>query len=174
HGEPVADRIGPKSYVALQAMLDKGQPKGNYYYWKSEYLAGLSDEAIDTAVAHAATISSPMTRVLIMQLGGAMSRVDEMALAASHRDAAFVAAINNGWTDPAENERQVKWTRDFWQSMRPFSSGGTYVNFLSEGEEPARVRAAYGPEKYERLVALKNKYDPTNFFHVNQNIQPTV
>ena len=172
HGEPLADRISPKPYVAVQSMLDKGQPEGNYYYWKSEYLAELTDDAIDTALAHGATISSPETRVAIFQLGGAASRIDEMATATGHRDAEFVFAINSGWKDPAAHERQVKWTRDFWRAIRPFSSGGTYVNFLSEGEGQQRVRAAYGSEKYERLVALKSKYDPANLFRMNQNIKP--
>jgi FAD/FMN-containing dehydrogenase len=172
HGEPLADQIGPKSYVDFQAMFDQGQPEGNYYYSKSEYLAELSDEAIDTALAHGATISSPLTRATIMQLGGATSRVDEMAMAATQTDAAYVLAITTGWTDPTENERKVEWTRDFWRAMSAFSTGGTYVNFLSEGEGQERVRAAYGPEKHERLVALKNKYDPDNLFRMNQNIKP--
>ena len=172
HGRPLADRIGPKPYVAFQSMLDKGQPAGNYYYSKSEYLTALGDETIATTLAHGATISSPETRVAIMQLGGAASRIDDMATATGHRDAGFVFAINNGWSDPADNERQVQWARDFWRAIRPFSTGGTYVNFLSEGEGQQRVRAAYGPEKYERLVALKQKYDPENLFHLNQNIKP--
>lgn len=172
HGEPLADKIGPKSYVAMQSMFDKGQPEGNYYYSKSEYLEELSDDALDTVLAHGATLSSPEGRVAIMQLGGAASRIDDMATATGHRDAGFVFAINNGWTDPADNERQVKWTRDFWRAIRPFSGGGTYVNFLSEGEGQERVRAAYGSQKYKRLVALKNKYDPANLFRMNQNIKP--
>jgi FAD/FMN-containing dehydrogenase len=173
HGQPLADRIGPKSYVALQSMLDKGQPEGNHYYSKSDYLTELSNAAIDTVLAHGATISAPESRVAVMQLGGAMSDVDEMAMAASHRNAAFVLAINNGWSDPADDERQMAWTRRFWRALQPFASSGTYVNFLSEGEGQERVRAAYGDEKYERLVALKNKYDPDNLFRINQNIKPT-
>ena len=172
HGEPLADRIAPTSYLTLQSMLDKGQPEGNYYYWKSEYLADLGDDAVDTALAHGATISSPETRVALMQLGGAAGRIDPMANATGHRDAGFVFAINSGWSDPAATEEQVKWTRDFWRAIRPFSSGGTYVNFLSAGEGQQRVRAAYGPRKYERLVALKQKVDPDNLFRMNQNIRP--
>jgi len=172
YGEPLADRIDPKSYVAMQAMFDKGQPEGKNYYSKSEYLAEFSDDMIDTTLAHSATMSSPESRVTIMQLGGAAGQVDDMASATGHRDAGFVFAINNGWADPAENEQQVNWTRDFWRAILPFSTGGTYVNFLSEGEGQERVRAAYGPEKYERLVALKNKYDPANLFRFNQNIEP--
>jgi len=173
YGDPLADKISPKSYVAVQSMLDKGQPAGLQYYSKSEYLSGLSDEAIDTAVDYGKSITSPETRVAVMQLGGKMGRIPEMATAASYRGAAFVFAINNGWKSPEDNEKQIEWTRKFWEEIRPFSSGGSYVNFLSEGADQKRVQAAYGSEKkFERLVDLKNKYDPTNLFRMNQNIKP--
>ncbi len=172
HGQPLADRIGPKSYVDFQSMFDKGQPAGNYYYSKSDYLAELSDKAIDTALSQGKTMTSPLARATIMQLGGAMGRIADMATATGHRDAGFVLAITNGWANPAESERQVQWTRNFWQAMRPYATGGTYVNFLSEGEGQERVQAAYGQEKYERLVTLKTKFDPANLFRVNQNIKP--
>jgi FAD/FMN-containing dehydrogenase len=171
-GQPLADKIGPKPYLTVQSMLDQGQTEGHQYYWKSEYLTELRDEAIDTIVTYGATLSSPLARVLMMQLGGAVRRRDEMAMAASHRDAEFVLAINNGWQDPAQNERQIQWTRDFWTAVRPFSGGGVYVNFLTADEGQERVRAAYGAEKYRRLVELKNKYDPANRFCYNQNIRP--
>lgn len=173
YGDPLADKISPKPYVAVQSMLDRGQPAGLQYYSKSEYLSGLSDEAIDTAVEFGKSITSPETRVAVMQLGGKMGRIPEMATAASHRDAAFVFAINNGWESPEDNEKQIEWTRNFWEEIRLFSSGGSYVNFLSEGADEKRVQAAYGSEKkFERLVDLKNKYDPTNLFRMNQNIKP--
>jgi hypothetical protein len=154
-------------------MLDSGNPPGQHYYWKSEYLPGLSDAAIETAISYASRFSSPLTAVLIFQLGGAISRVGAQATAASHRDAAFVLNIQSSWLEPKESHRHVRWTREFWQAMRPFSTGGVYLNFLSADEGEERVRAAYGAN-YERLVDLKNKYDPTNLFRVNQNIKPTV
>lgn len=173
YGKPLADRISPKPYLAVQSMLDKGQPEGLQYYSKSEYLSGLSDEAIDTTIELSLTMTSPETRVAIMQLGGAMAQIPEMATAASHRDAEFVFAINNGWKNPQDNESQIEWTRKFWKAIQPFSSGGSYVNFLSQDENENRIQAAYGSkEKYERLVSLKNKYDPTNLFRMNQNIKP--
>jgi hypothetical protein len=156
----------------MQSLLDKGQTEGHQYYWKSEYLPELRDEAIETIVTYAATITSPLARVILMQLGGAVRDRDEMAMAASHRDAQYVLAINNGWRDAAANERQIAWTRDFWTAMRPFSSG-VYVNFLSADEGQERVRAAYGEEKYERLAAIKEQYDPRNCFRRNQNILPS-
>jgi len=173
YGKPLADRISPQPYLDVQSMLDKGQPEGRHYYWKSEYMTGLSDGAIDTAIEHGKTLSSPETRVAMFQLGGALKDWDEMSSAASHRDAEFIFAINSGWSDPADSERQIAWTRDFWQAIRPHSSGGSYVNFLSKDEGKERVRAAYGSrEKYRRLVSVKTKYDPTNLFRMNQNIKP--
>ncbi|MDX1663092.1 MAG: FAD-binding oxidoreductase [Candidatus Promineifilaceae bacterium] len=172
-GNPLADKIERRPYLAVQSMLDQGQVEGNQYYWKSEYLPGLRDEAIETLVTYGATLQSPLARVLMMQLGGAVRDRDEMTMAASHRDAEFVLAINNGWRDLRENEEQIQWTRDFWTAVRPFSTGGSYVNFLTADEGQKRVRAAYGEEKYRRLVKIKNKYDPANLFRHNQNIQPS-
>ncbi len=171
-GEPLADKIGPKPFLGVQSMLDKGQPEGNQYYWKSEYLSQLRDEAIDTIITYGATMSSPLSRVIVMQLGGAARDIDETATAVGHRDAEFVLAINNGWRDPAQNDRQVQWTRDFWTAMQPFADVGAYVNFLSADEGQDRVRAAYGDEIYERLARVKAKYDPHNLLRRNQNIQP--
>ncbi len=97
-----------------------------------------------------------------------------MDMAYSHREAEYVLAVNAGWQDAADNEKEMGWTRDFWQSIRPFSMGGVYVNFLSEDDGENRVREAYGEEKYARLVDIKNKYDPENLFRMNQNIRPSV
>lgn len=170
-GQPLADLIKVKPYLAHQSALDKGQPEGCHYYWKSEYLRQLDDEVLETAVAYSARITSPQTRVAIFHLGGVAGEVDEMAMAASHRNAEYILAINNGWQSPADSEWQIQWTRDFWQEIRPFSTG-TYVNFMSADAEEARVKAGYGPEKHTRLVDLKTRYDPHNFFRLNQNIRP--
>jgi FAD/FMN-containing dehydrogenase len=172
-GTPVADLIGPKPFTDHQKLLDAGQPPGRHYYWKSEYLPGLSDAAIETTVSYARRLSSPLTAVLIMQLGGAISRIDEGSTAAGNRAAAFVLNINTSWVDPNESSKHIQWTREFWAAMRPFSTGGVYMNFLSADEGEERIRAAYGAN-YDRLVALKNRYDPTNLFRVNQNIKPTI
>ena len=170
-GPPAADVITPKPFIAHQSMLDPMQPAGRNYYWKSHDLPGLSDGAIDTLLTHAQTITSPHTIVAMFNLGGAASRVAEDATAYSHRSAEFALNINAAWTE-GEPDRHVQWARDFSNAVQPFSMG-VYVNFLGdEGDE--RARAAYGPEKYRRLVDLKNKYDPTNFFRVNQNIASTV
>jgi FAD/FMN-containing dehydrogenase len=106
-------------------------------------------------------------------MGGAVSRIGEDEMAVSHRDAPYNALIVGMWSEPAEDERVIGWVRWLWEALRPFSSGGVYVNYQAGDEGEDRIRAAYGAEKYERLVALKNKYDPTNLFRLNQNITPT-
>jgi FAD/FMN-containing dehydrogenase len=170
-GTLVADTIQPIPFVRFQSLLDTSSPSGHHYYVKSEYLPGLSDAAIETIISHASQLSSPLTSVLIAQLGGAVSRVDEHATAAGNRRAQFVLNIQSSWLEPGESPRHIQWTREFWTAMRPFSTGGVYVNLLSQDEGEERVVAAYG-SNYNRLVALKSKYDPTNLFRVNQNIKP--
>ncbi len=168
-GAPAADTLGPHLFTAHQSILDANFPAGRNYYWKSEDLPPLSDAAIDTIVAHAENITSPYSAVGLFQLGGAASRVPEDACAYSHRNARHALNISASWTDE-DSDKHIAWARDFDTAMQPYTVG-VYVNFLSnEGQD--RVKAAYGPGKYERLVALKRKYDPTNFFRVNQNIQP--
>ncbi len=170
-GPPDVDLVGPKPYVVLQSMLDPANPPGWQNYWKSEYLKGFSDEAIDTLVEYAARRPSPMSKILIGHLLGAVSQVGDDKTPYSHRDAPFIINIVSMWSDPAKNEDNIKWARDLWNAVQPFATGGVYVNFLmTEGAE--RVMAAYGKKKYERLVTLKNKYDPANFFSLNQNIKP--
>ena len=170
-GQPVADVIAPKPYIAHQTMLDPMQPPGRNYYWKSDDLVNLTDATIDTVVAHSEAITSPHTIVPLFQFGGVASRVAEDATAYSHRDAGYALNCNAGWIE-GEPDRHIEWARDFSTAVQPYSAG-VYVNFLGdEGEE--RARAAYGAAKFGRLVDLKNKYDPTNFFRLNQNIKPTV
>ena len=170
-GTPLADVVSPMPYTALQGMFDASYPPGVHNYWKSNYLAQLSDAAIDTVVTHALRMPSPLSTLYFEHLGGAIRRVGEDDAAFGHREAAFDFNILAEWTDPVESDANIAWTRDFWTAMQPFSTGGVYVNNLGvEGED--RVRAAYGPAKYERLVALKDKYDPGNLFRLNQNIRP--
>jgi FAD/FMN-containing dehydrogenase len=169
-GPPMADLVRPMAYREVQALVDSMYPAGLCQYWKSNFLQGLGDDTIDTILAHFATVSSPLTAVIIEHLGGAVGRVGPDETAFGHREASYDLLITSLWTDPADSAQHINWTREFWEAMQPFSTGGTYVNYLDEGR-PAD--AAYGSAKYERLVALKNRYDPTNFFRVNVNIQPT-
>ena len=169
-GSPMVDVIVPKPFVMHQAMLDAVQPPGRNYYWKSDDLLELTDDAIDTIVAHSEAITSPHTIVPIFQFGGVASRVAEDATAYSYRKAYGALNCNASWTE-GEPEQHIEWARDFSSAMQPYSAG-VYVNFLSNESED-RIKAAYGAAKYERLVKLKNKYDPTNLFRINQNIRPT-
>ena len=170
---PLADQVGPMPYTALQSIVENFNPPGMRNYWKSDYLAQLSDEAIDLLVEYYPSVPAPLTHVAIEHLGGAVSRVGEDEMAVSHRAALYNAITIGMWGDPVQDEQVIDWVRRLWEQLRPFSFGGVYVNYLSnEGED--RVRAAYSPAKYERLVALKNTYDPTNLFRLNQNIKPTV
>jgi FAD/FMN-containing dehydrogenase len=172
-GRPLVDAIGPRPYVELQELFDPAVPHGWHYYWKSCELPPLQDGAIDTLVEHAARIASPRSYVIVFQLGGAVARVGEHDTAYGQRDAAHNVNINAVWLpdDPARDEH-VRWTRECFAALEPFSTGRAYVNFLGdEGRE--RVRAAYGRERYARLVALKRAHDPDNVFRLNQNIDPT-
>jgi hypothetical protein len=171
-GQPLADLVAPMPYPAFQASGDEGVPPGLRNYWKSSYLNELTDEAVGTIVAHAAEMASPLSVIAIERMGGAVSRIDERETACDHRDAAFDLRILSLWTNPHESDVHIGWAREFWTAMQPFSTGAVYVNNLGkEGED--RVRAAYAPATYERLVALKDRYDSENLFRLNQNIRPS-
>jgi FAD/FMN-containing dehydrogenase len=173
-GPPAVDLIQPMPYTSFQAILDPTAPWGLLNYNRGEHLTQLSDGAIDTYVEHASEISrvSPWTQTIIFRHGGAVSRIPEDANAASHRDDAYIAHPIACWEDPADSDRYIAWIRGFSEAMRPYTTGGVYLNFEPDaGEE--RVRAGYGAEKYAKLVALKDKWDPGNLFRVNQNIKPS-
>jgi FAD/FMN-containing dehydrogenase len=173
-GTPVVDLSGLQPYTAAQSDFDAFFPEGLLYYWKSLYLDHLDDELINAMVIHAGERPSPRTPLIVRHLGGAISRVPEDATAYGNRTASFNLSIDSTWEDPVESERNIAWTRAVWTKLRQFSNGGIYVNFagfLEEGEE--LLQSAHG-ENYERLVALKTSYDPTNLFRLNHNIKPTV
>lgn len=168
-GPPAFAHLGPLPYCALQTMLDAAAPSGLQNYWKSAYLSNLDDSVIDTIIAHAGTMGKPFSAIHLHHLQGAVSRVAGDQSAFAHRDASFVLNIVAMWQDPAENDQHIAWARTFAQAIEPYAAG-VYVNFLgNEGAE--RVKAAYGTN-YARLADLKRAYDPTNFFHFNQNIPP--
>jgi FAD/FMN-containing dehydrogenase len=174
-GPPLADMIGPMSYVQIQRMMDEGFPGGRQNYWKSNFLKALDPQAINMIVEHVAKAPSPHSAVAIEQFSGAVNRVGINDTAFNHRNARYNLLIVGIWTDPAAKAENVKWVRDLWDAMAPYSSGGVYVNYLGQeaDEGTERVKSAYGPEKYARLVAIKEKYDPTNLFRLNQNIRPS-
>jgi FAD/FMN-containing dehydrogenase len=173
-GEPVVDAIVRKSYSDVNAQFDFGFPDGALNYWKSSFLKGLPDEAIEQMVADFEEAPSRMTVLLIEDLHGAITRIPVDATAIPHRGQGFNLLIPSVWMDPAETEANVDWTRRAFDNLRPYLADGRYVNYLDDdeaalGADP--VRAAYGPN-YERLVEVKTKYDPDNLFHLNFNIPP--
>ena len=175
-GTPLADQIGVMPYTAAQKLVDAFYPPGLQSYFKASFLKEISDAAIDTMVSYCAHRPSPICHLVIEHtLGGAVSRLDREATAFHHRDVQYSFISLGMCTDPAEAEQCVRWARAFWDAMQPFLTRGVYVNYLGpEADEGAeRLQAAYGPEKYQRLVALKNTYDPSNLFRLNQNIKPT-
>ncbi len=170
---PVADFLQPVSYVQMQSSFDEMWPEGRLYYWKSSLIRELSQEANEILVEFGTTIPSTVgCAIYLQQLAGAASRVGTTETAFPHRYDHYNCGAIAGWDDPADTEQTIRWVRGFWEAMQPFYERSAYVNDLGdEGEQ--RVRQAYGPN-LERLVALKNKYDPTNFFRLNANIKPTV
>jgi FAD/FMN-containing dehydrogenase len=170
-GNPIADVVGPHPYVGWQQALDPLLTPGARNYWKSHDFAGVTDGLIDTLIDHARRIPDPQTEIAFAQLGGAISRVAHEATAYNHRDGRFVMNVHGRWADPANDDACIGWARALFQAAAPYSTGSVYVNFMTQ-DESDRVRAAYG-ENYDRLVALKNKYDPTNLFRINQNIRPS-
>ena len=171
-GDPLVDDFAVMPYPALQKLLDPGAPFGMQNYAKAEYLRDLSDDAIAAIADAAASVPSPASQLYVTHLGGAVSRVGEEETAFSHRAAPYLVNILSIWVDPAEWDEHVEWARAAWASLRPFSTGGAYVNFLGD-EGLDRVRRAYSPSTYARLVEVKRRYDPTNLFVLNQNIPPT-
>jgi FAD/FMN-containing dehydrogenase len=172
-GPPLADQISPMAYTALQSMMDPLFPRGRKYYWKASLMKHISDEAIDVMLEHFATVPSPHTLLGFQQLGNAANRVSRDATAFSHRDALYDFLMLSAWEDPIEAERNVQWTRALDKAIQPYLHGGIYVNAFAE-DSTQGLGDAYRPETYARLVALKNKYDSTNFFRINPNIQPTI
>jgi hypothetical protein len=169
-GSPLLDACGPKPFLAHQQMFDPSFRHGWWYYVRSCDVGQLSDEVIDVVVEHGLRITSPISSIALWQMGGAVARVGDNDTAFNGRNAGFTFNINGNSHTADGFEEQRQWARDYWSALAPHHTS-VYVNFLmEEGEE--RVRQAYGAEKYDRLKALKQKYDPTNFLRRNQNISP--
>ncbi len=169
-GEPYADVIGPHVYREWQAAFDPLLSEGFRNYWKSHDFLELPDAALETVGRLARTLPSPHCEIFIPHMGGATSRVPADATAYRHRDAQYIMNAHGRWQSAAEDEKGIGWCRRLYDEMAPYATGGVYVNFMT-GEETDRVRAAYG-DGYDRLAALKQRYDPTNMFRLNQNIRP--
>ena len=172
-GTPVGDIVERRPYLSQQSLIDATQPKGRRYYWKSEYLPRLGPDLFARAMEHAARITSPHGAVIFFPIGGALNRLPLDHSPAGNRDANVLLNITAAWDDPAEDPAQIDWARSTWRDMRSFSTGGTYVNFLTEEEGGDRVQAAYGAN-LDRLVEVKRRWDPENLFRANQNIAPSI
>jgi FAD/FMN-containing dehydrogenase len=170
-GTPVMDIIGPTTYEATNMMLDAGFPRGALNYWKSNFMAELSDQAIDTLVSQFAVCPSPMSGFVLEHIHGAATRVGVSDTAFPHRRDGYNFLVVSEWLNPADNARNIAWARESYDVMRPCFASGRYVNYLGDDDGEDAVAAAYGPN-YQRLRLLKAKYDPTNLFHLNQNIRP--
>jgi hypothetical protein len=171
-GAPAVDLVRPMPYLELQAITDAGNPPGRRNYWRSENLATVPDEAIDALIACAATATSPASVVVLGPVGGAVAEVPADATALANRSAPWLYHCYGIWTDTAD-ARHIAWVRASEQIMRPWSTAGISMNFVSEPGDD-RVRSSFGASGYRRLVALKNRYDPDNVFRMNQNVRPTV
>jgi FAD/FMN-containing dehydrogenase len=158
-------------YCEVNAMLDAAYPKGALNYWKSSFLAQLSDDAIDRMIACFVECPTPMGQVLIEHFHGAATRVGVGDTAFPHRAEGYNLVLLSEWMDPAGTDRCIAWARDTYAALQPFVGAGRYVNYLGDDEEGDPVAAAYGTN-YQRLRELKTRYDPENFFHMNQNIPP--
>ena len=170
-GSPVGNILQRRTYVSLQSLLDATQPKGRRYYWKSEYLPEHKPEFLGAAIEHAAASRSPHSAILIFPFDGPLNLKDAGYSPAGNRDAVSVFNIAASWDQADDDAANIEWARRAWRDLRRFSTGGTYVNFLTEEEGTDRIKAAYGAH-YGRLAALKAKWDPTNLFRTNKNIPP--
>ena len=170
-GPPVLDAVGPMPYASINQLMDAAYPKGALNYWKSSFLSSLSDEVINTMIDCYARVPSPMTAIALEHWHGATTRVAVGDTAFPHRAVGYNMLLVSEWTNPADTERNIAWTRESYAAMQPFIASGRYVNYLDDDEAGDPAAEAYGPN-YARLRQLKTKFDPTNFFHMNQNIRP--
>jgi FAD/FMN-containing dehydrogenase len=171
-GTPALDMAEPMPYPALQSMFDEMYyPPGLQWYWKGDFVKELPNEAISEDLKYGLDLPTPLSTMHLYPVDGAVHRVDADETAWSYRDANWSMVIAGVASDPTNTEEITDWARDYWEALHPHSAGGSYVNFMME-EGDDRIRATYR-DNYERLQDIKAKYDPENFFHVNQNIEPS-
>jgi FAD/FMN-containing dehydrogenase len=171
-GHLVGEHVGVQPYTAWQQAFDPLLTAGARNYWKSHNFTALNDGLFDTVIRYIDKLPSPQCEIFFGAIGGATARPLPDSAAYAHRDAQFVMNVHGRWTEPTDDARCIEWARDFFNASAPFASGSVYVNFMTE-EEVSRVPAAYGTN-YDRLAQVKRKYDPTNLFRVNQNIEPAL
>ncbi|HEU5064996.1 MAG TPA: FAD-binding oxidoreductase [Gaiellaceae bacterium] len=170
-GTPAVVEVGPMPYPVMNTLLDEGYPIGALNYWLSTFTSSLSDELIQVLMERFATVPSPMTAILFEHFHGAVTRVGVTDTAVPHRDEGWNMLIPSVWTDPADTEANIAWTRETFAALRPHMGAGRWLNYLGDDQADDAIRAAYGPN-YERLREVKRQYDPDNVFHLNHNIVP--
>jgi FAD/FMN-containing dehydrogenase len=170
-GTPVMEQVGPMPYTMLQKLVDGAAVPHRRYYMRSNFLNELSEAAATTMAAAYEHSPSPLNAVILFPFGGAVGRVPADATAFFYRNARFSMTLLGGWEEPKDDAANMTWLRETWDQLQPYLAEGVYVNELFGDEGAERVRSAYGPA-FARLQALKREYDPTNLFHLNQNIQP--
>jgi FAD/FMN-containing dehydrogenase len=170
-GTPIGEHVGVQPYTAWQQAFDPLLTKGARNYWKSHNFAQLSDGVIDAIIEYAGKLPSPQCEIFVGSVGGQTGRIAPEAMAYANRDANYVMNVHGRWESASEDARGIEWARGFFAKAQPFASGGAYINFLTQ-DETDRIEFAYGPT-FKRLVEIKNKYDPTNLFRMNQNIKPS-
>ena len=170
-GHPIADLVTEKPYTDQQSMLDAMEPKGHRYYWKTEYLSGLTNEFLETFRESALKVTSPLSESIVIHLAGELNHRADDDGAVGNREARYMTAFAGQWPAGAPDDTHVAWVREAWKSVRPHSTGGNYLNFQTADEDEERVRATYGPN-FDRLVEAKQRYDPDNLFRRNRNIRP--
>lgn len=171
-GTPVADGLGPITYSAMNQIFDPGVPELDLYYWKSCFIEELNDDVIAILEEQFAQCPSPKTKIFVEHFHGAALRPKPSAMAFPHRDAGYSILIITQWTNPADNDRNIAWARQTYNLLVPHSREGAYSNYMDDDESTARVRQAFG-DNFPRLQKLKDRYDPVNIFHRNQNIPPS-
>jgi FAD/FMN-containing dehydrogenase len=169
-GSPLVDTVAPVPYLAIQNLFETTYPPGRMNYWKSNFLDEISDDLIELMIEHIASLPSPHANLSLEHMGGAVKRLDSDATAFPDRDANFSLLVTSAWPDPADNEANIRWVREGWETLRPHAKQSVYVNYVDAGEDE-RVVEAYGPN-YARVAALKAKYDPDNVFRHNHNVPP--
>lgn len=170
-GTTIGDVLVRRPYAQLQAMLDGTQPKGRRYYWKSEYLARVEADLCEKFIAHAARIRSPHSAMILFQIGGALNQFEDEHSPVGNRDARYVLNISGAWEQAADDDTNIVWAREAWNDLKAFSTGGTYINFLTQDEGAERVQAAFG-KNLSRLAEVKSRWDSENVFRTNRNIKP--
>jgi len=169
-GNPIGDVLVRRPYTQMQSLLDATQPKGRRNYWKSEYLPRVEPSLCEKLIDHAAKIRSPHSSIVQMHIGGALNSLNDDHSPVGNRDAHYVLNLAGSWEQASEDRANIEWAREAWHDIKSFSTGGTYINFLTEDDGPERTKAALG-KGLQRLAEVKARWDPENVFRTNRNIK---